>query len=54
MTNAQIYSNNNNQFQRCVYKAYIKWLGMCFLVAGRGSMREDLELLQGESSDVGL
>ena len=28
MTTAQIYSNNNNQFQRCVYKAYIKWLGI--------------------------
>ena len=27
MTTAQIYYNNNNQFQRCVYKAYIKWLG---------------------------
>ena len=23
MTNAQIYSKNNNQFQRCVHKAYI-------------------------------
>ena len=28
MTTAQIYSNNNNQFQRRVYKAYMKCFGM--------------------------
>ena len=38
MTNAQIYSNNNNQFKRCVYRAYIKWFGM--LLPGCGPMVE--------------
>ena len=38
MTTAQIYSNNNNQFPGCVYKAYIKWLGM--LLPGCGPMVE--------------
>ena len=42
MTTAQIFiPTTNNQFQRCVYKSYIKWLGMLSPGCGPiGSMRE--------------
>ena len=53
MTTAQIYSNNINQFQRCV-QAYMKWLGMllpgCVLVV----LRESRELPRYEFCDVEL
>ena len=41
--------------QRCVYKAYIKWLGMLLPGCGAdGRVGDDLELLQEDPGNVGL